>query len=244
MGFFNFIETSFFISLGITFILILLLVHHFKNRLNNIEQKCDTMFEIINNIVKELSSVRNNQVISGNYSIGIGNPSPVYNNYPFPLNSNLCSQHDKIIVSDEEDDEEEDTDEEEEEDDEEEEDENNINFEFVAEEQDEIKVINVEIGHSVEADISTSDNDNDNGESDNESPVELDEDEHLHIEKIDAPVDESYVETVSERESPKEVYNKMNVQALKALVITKGLSSDPSKLKKNELLKLLESESE
>lgn len=241
MGFFNFIETSFFISLGITFILILLLVHHFKNRLNNIEQKCDTMFEIINNIVKELSSVRNNQVISGNYSIGIGNPSPVYNNYPFPLNTNLCSHNDKIVVSDEEE-EDDDTDEEDDDTDEEEEEENNINFEFVADEQDKIKVINVEIGHSVEADISTSDNDD--GESENESPVELDENEHLHIEKVDTPVDESYVETVSEKESPKEVYSKMNVQSLKALVITKGLSSDPSKLKKNDLLKLLESESE
>jgi hypothetical protein len=33
----------------------------------------------------------------------------------------------------------------------------------------------------------------------------------------------------------------MPLQALKTLVITKGLCSDPSKLKKNELLKMLES---
>ena len=39
MGLFNFIETFFFISLGITFMLILLLVYHFKQRLNAIEQK-------------------------------------------------------------------------------------------------------------------------------------------------------------------------------------------------------------
>ena len=58
MGVFNFIETFFFISLGITFILILLLVYHFKQRLNTIEQKNDTMFEIINNIVKELNMVK------------------------------------------------------------------------------------------------------------------------------------------------------------------------------------------
>jgi hypothetical protein len=32
----------------------------------------------------------------------------------------------------------------------------------------------------------------------------------------------------------------MSVSELKALVITKGLSSDPSKKKKNELLKMLE----
>lgn len=58
MGVFNFIETFFFISLGITFVLILLLVYHFKQRLNTIEQKSDTMFEIINNIVQEITSIK------------------------------------------------------------------------------------------------------------------------------------------------------------------------------------------
>ena len=38
----------------------------------------------------------------------------------------------------------------------------------------------------------------------------------------------------------KDVYNKMSVQELKKLAITKGLCSDASKLKKNDLLKLLE----
>ena len=58
MGLFNFIETFFFISLGITFMLILLLVYHFKQRLNAIEQKSNTMFEIINNIVSEITSIK------------------------------------------------------------------------------------------------------------------------------------------------------------------------------------------
>jgi len=58
MSVFDFMETFFFISLGITFILILLLVYHFKDRLNNLEQKCDTMFEIINNMVREMTSIK------------------------------------------------------------------------------------------------------------------------------------------------------------------------------------------
>ena len=37
------------------------------------------------------------------------------------------------------------------------------------------------------------------------------------------------------------VYKKMNVYSLKALVIEKGLSSDPSALKKKELINLLKS---
>ena len=42
------------------------------------------------------------------------------------------------------------------------------------------------------------------------------------------------------KENLKDIYNKMTVQDLKKMVITKGLCSDASKLKKNELLKLLE----
>jgi len=58
MAFFNFIETFFFISLGITFVLVLLLVYHFKQRVSGLEHKCDTMFEIINDIVKQMNTVR------------------------------------------------------------------------------------------------------------------------------------------------------------------------------------------
>ena len=58
MGFFNFIETFFFISLGITFILMILLIYHFKHRLFSLEKKSDTMFEIINNVVKELTNIK------------------------------------------------------------------------------------------------------------------------------------------------------------------------------------------
>jgi hypothetical protein len=42
-------------------------------------------------------------------------------------------------------------------------------------------------------------------------------------------------------ETSREIYRKMNIHTLKALVISKGLTSDPSKMKKPELLKLLDS---
>ena len=58
MKLFDMIESVFFISLGITFILILLLVYHFKQRVSSIEQKCDTMFELINNVVSEMNVQR------------------------------------------------------------------------------------------------------------------------------------------------------------------------------------------
>lgn len=58
MGVFNFMETFFFLSLGITFVLILLLVYHFKQRLTTVETKSDTMFEIMNTMVKEMGVIK------------------------------------------------------------------------------------------------------------------------------------------------------------------------------------------
>lgn len=58
MSSFNFIESFFMLSLGITFVLIVLLVYHFKQRLATMEKKCDTMFDIVQNLVKEMSIVK------------------------------------------------------------------------------------------------------------------------------------------------------------------------------------------
>ena len=57
---FSFMETSFVISLGITFVLLLLLIYHFKQRLSVAENKQDTMFEIINNLAQELNNMKMN----------------------------------------------------------------------------------------------------------------------------------------------------------------------------------------
>ena len=63
---FKFIETFLFLSLGITFALIVTLVYHFKKRMENMETKCDTMFEIVQKLANELSSIQNN---TNNYPI-------------------------------------------------------------------------------------------------------------------------------------------------------------------------------
>lgn len=58
MAFFDFIENFFFVSLGITFALIILLVYHFKQRISSMERKGDTMYELITNVVKELQFMK------------------------------------------------------------------------------------------------------------------------------------------------------------------------------------------
>ena len=58
MGFFNFIESFFFISLAITFVLIMMIIYHFKERINVIEKKNETTIEILNNLAKEVTGLR------------------------------------------------------------------------------------------------------------------------------------------------------------------------------------------
>jgi hypothetical protein len=64
MAFFNWIETLFFVSLGITFILIVLLVNHFKGRLVTLEFKYTTVFDILNKVVSELKLIKSAQVVA------------------------------------------------------------------------------------------------------------------------------------------------------------------------------------
>jgi len=57
---FKFVETFFILSLGVTFALIITLVYHFKKRMENMETKCDTMFDIVQNLAKEVLEFKQN----------------------------------------------------------------------------------------------------------------------------------------------------------------------------------------
>ena len=95
MGVFNFMETSFIISLGITFVLILLLIYHFKQRLTVSETKQDTMFEIINNLAQELNNVKGH---IGQLTMISRPPTP----FPFNnVNNDIKFSHEKIAQNDE-----------------------------------------------------------------------------------------------------------------------------------------------
>lgn len=229
MGIFNYIDTFFFISLGITFILILLLVFHFKQRIIDVEEKTETMFLIINDIVKELSSVKQNCC---------ANAAQFTDNRPI----NFCCipptnimRQEKIIVSDEEEDDEDEDDEEEDEDNYEDEDDDEDNDDGPVPqlsiiEDSNLKIISVDIDETIQLVEQAEDQE------------ALIEPVNFHVEKIEGEIQDVPVEPVVY--TSKEIYRKMTLQALKAVVITKGLSTDPSKMKKNELLKLLEANEE
>jgi hypothetical protein len=252
MGFFNFIETFFFLSLGITFVLILLLVYHFKQRLTTLETKCDTVSEIISNLVKELTSIKQMQMNQFNMmnmgmvaSREINSFIPTFHNSE--VNGKIKVADEDFEEEDEEDEEEEDDEDEDEgndedEDDEEDEDEGNE----VEDNQSTIKVINVEISDTIESEIIETEIDPETVDIDESTLPELnsvelvEEEETLHVEKLEGVVETTTLVESEVIDNAKDIYNKMSIQELRQLVITKGLSSDPSKKRKPELLKLLE----
>lgn len=247
MALFNFIETVFFISLGISFVLILLLVYHFKQRLTTLEQKGDTMFDIINNIVKEVTNIKNSivgmQVPFHNTFI----PNNNIKHIPVELRKQAIEELEKCdtennSINDENDETDDDGDGEDDDGDDSsygsEADSNEVvcenfepNFEDVSEllskddSEKNVKVINIELNDS---------SDQPNTETQNEEVI---------IHKIVNNSESNDIDLNQEIKNAKmDDYRKMSLSALKAIVISKGLCSDSSKMKKNDLLKLLESE--
>ena len=250
MGLFSFVETFFFVSLGITFILILLLVYHFRQRFISLEQKCDTMFELINNIVTELNSERRST-----HGFGVTSPPVLF--YPEPDGHTVvggqAAKTEPFTDVDEDDD---DSDEEGEDSDEDSDDE----YSEDEDSEDDAEYSHIHIAPMDETDNNSVkvilldqveeltelpvDDMDDSDSDDSDKPIDLVVSEPIIVEKLDVQHLEQVPAESHAEKAANEVYNKMSMQALKTLVITKGLSSDPSKMKKAELIKLLETGSQ
>jgi hypothetical protein len=230
MGVFNIIETFFFLSLAITFVLILLLVNHFKQRINTLENKCDTMFEITNNILQELGGMKRAMFMMSSVPVSKTTPEVV---------TDVRENEDKIYVSDDEEEEEEDEDDE----DDEEEDEEDEEDDEEEDEEIRIKIVNIDVQDKIAVEDITDELIEEDTEGDLEEIPENGSDAFadpaIKVDKVEED-DVKDIDPMEITDDHRDVYNKMTVQELKKLVITKGLCSDTSKLKKNELLKLLE----
>lgn len=244
MGLFNMLESFFFVTLGISCVLLMMLIYHFKQRINKLENNNRLMFDVINNMVQEMSMLKHSiQVgVSSNHEMNV----PSQFDYP----NNNYEKVDVILdeVENENDDEYESDSESEEWDSN---DENSDTSTEVSEPNEEdttdnIKTIAVELEDGIDESVNDS-HDATNEELENMeeviTAVVLDDDESnvIQVNKLEDSInlEESSVDTQSI--DKKSVYKKMTVTTLKALVIEKGLNTDPSKLKKNELLQLLES---
>lgn len=219
MSAFGMIESFFFLSLGVVFVLLMLLVYHFKQRIATIEQKSDTMFDIVQNLAKELTALKGRL---GSSVVG-GGVRPID-----------AEQH---VYEDEDEDEDDDDDDEDDEDDDDDDESDD--------DEDEERVKVIDIGALTQIDPIRENDDSLQSDSEDESPVvELNDDESEKIKVLKVPqqlqdVTASTAPTSSADENNMNVYKKMAVGELRTTVISKGLCSDASKLNKVELLKML-----
>jgi hypothetical protein len=266
MGFFSFIENFFFVTLAITFVLILLLVYHFKQRINYTEEKMEKMFEIVNNIVKELGAVKNIALRNHlgenlGFPEGIVQKVPLFDNITFAINNqhvneNTRNSHTPFEIIEEED---EDEDEEDEDEDEGEEDEDEGEDE--GEDEDVLIISETLEDESLDVDVIASETpepvifntytkptflapgtepadltDKDNSYLTVSKHVPLENYEGTHFETKEVKLEN----TKPTLETTKESYRKMNLTQLKTILLAKGYAEDTSKLKKHDLIKILE----
>ena len=278
MGVFSFMETFFFISLGITFVMIIMLVYHFKQRIIVLERKHDTMFDIVNNIVKQIKNMQVSITYLGENQHANFHPSKHENVVTFSNGLLPTNMHEFNIMfnegsksepdentpedSDDEESEDEDDDDDDDEDDDDDDDDDDSEHEDDDENSEEDdaseepkKIIVSDDDNNVESNIKVINvdiNENDTTESNDLGIVEISEiestllkqnmelnDEDIVIRKIENTKTEE-VANDSTKDN-KEIYKKMSLSVLRATAIEKGVSTDPSKLKKQELVQLLES---
>jgi len=255
MGFFGFIENFFFISLALVFVLVLLLVYHFKNRIAVAEKKSESMYGLLTAVVKEIKSLRGmfglgsqpepenskNEDISVevrpkstpevNITAGIVHP-PVNVTYDSFVNSRpkevisldfSASEENKIVVSDNDSEDDEDTVSSEEES---ENDESSISSDE-SEPSDSVDVLDISEVIRVSDHLDPSIKE----EQNNENIVDI----------VDVSLNEPSVTEENKPPLPSiDQLKKMNINQLKTVASQVGVTSDVSKMKKPELINVIQ----
>lgn len=230
------VETFFFISLGISFILIFLMVYHFKNRVDSLEQSnvaladiCKTMVYEMETIKRSIKEVRSDERIPGEAFPNVSLMMEMFRRSQFEEEEEHVDPiYKKIVISDilnpgeelnirewtevmnddEEDDEEEDD-----------------KVELVVAEE-----LTEELAEELTEEL---------GEVEDLSKElpEMEDDLISELDQVDT------ISTISQNKIPikNSPYQKMNVQMLRTIAIQKALCADPSKMKKLDLIQLLTS---
>lgn len=265
MAFSDIFNTSFFILLGIILLGFGLLVLYYENKMRDQNHKIQSMLDLVSVLANEMNTMKMSQMFEkSEQPIENTQEKPLgkiihYNNY-----SNL--NNDLIVVSDDDDDKsiddiieiasnndeseseseneseksesDEDIEESEEDEDESDEEENDSDVDIL-----EISDLNMENKNEDESDVEDITFNNsvkilklehpieDNESTKNESKEDIFSNlKQIHIDGDSLKIDDSLD------------YKKMSVQKLRTIVINKGLAEDASKLKKHDILKLLEVE--
>jgi len=214
-------ETSFIISLGITFVLLLLLIYHFKQRLTVTESKQDTMFEIINNLAQELNNMKmgislmerpptpypHNHISTNHISIQSELEDMMSENADSDVDSNSDVDSDSDVDS-------------------------NSDVDSDSDDDDKIVVSDEDDNISVE-EIRPSEDVNDRAES-----LVVDILENIQTNTQEPEIIKS--DQIQESQSERPDFNKMNLGTLKNYITEQGWVQDASKMKKAQILSLIQ----
>jgi len=267
MGLADILSTSTLICLGIMLLLLGLLAMFFMQKMNEQNHKIASMLGLVSTMAEELNFVRSRvQILSANAFPQTGGAASVEVN-----SSTLAQPNSSLIeVSDNDEDDNDDYDDEISEDGNSEEGDSEEGSESSEDEDEEdkqnIKTINMgetlDVNIQCEALAEEEDNNDDDDDTSSKSELE-DELESLNDDDLDGiennnelTSDESitltnadYIKSIdisNLEESHNELetfdYKKMSLNKLRNIVVKKGLVKDSSKLKKNELLKMLNAE--
>uniref|UniRef100_A0A6C0HJI1 Rho termination factor N-terminal domain-containing protein n=1 Tax=viral metagenome TaxID=1070528 RepID=A0A6C0HJI1_9ZZZZ len=214
---FQLVDCFFFISLGITFLLLFLMAFHFKTRISTLEKKNNALAEMCTTIVNKISQVK--QMVVEQNSMMHPPSNNILSNIFLRSQPTAAAVSEVIEISDESESGSESDSEDESEDERDNENENEEKREIEKEKVEEIQLQVEEV-----EEITT------------EEPI------HLETTLPDADLQSEVFSFAINTNDDKNSFKKMSVQMLKTLVISKGLCTDPSKMKKLDLLKMLESE--
>lgn len=243
---FSVLESFFFLCLAVSFILILLMVYHFKKRVDALERNNETLVDICKNVVQELDHLKNAQSSFGLPKEMSPHTSSTY--YPSTLpfvDSDMLknimmsdgilggstvheSPLDMQVLENSELDEVESC--------------HSDDSPAVQELSDDSTAVEELVVDSIIADDNTEKTVDalDTFEIEKNNDKEKDMIQVTKLEETE-PIDDTvseFSEMDVERRN-KSSLQKMNVQMLRAMVIREGLCTDPSKMKKNELIQLV-----
>jgi hypothetical protein len=254
--------------LGLTLLIIIGITIFLIRRMNNQNQKFSSIVGVVTSLAEELNSIKLCISNSINNISNISTDTKIINTNLIHVSDD---EEDETDDEEEDEEETDDDDEEEEEDDEEDEDEDNtdINLDDKEQDQEEVQDVNVDVEEELLEEEKDVINENvkyihlDHLQEDNRDifemipeeiistdPVPLEEQEDINLKSEDIIHGSTIVEETQQEELitdisivKKEVidYKKMSLTKLRTIVLEKGLSDNISKLKKNDLLQILES---
>ena len=246
MVFSNLFSSSFLLSIAIFILIGGIILAYVSYKLSEQDHKLNSMIGLISTMAEELHFFR-----SKLNNLPKNNINEFNNTDKIIQLSNFEDNNDLIDVSDN-DEEDEDEDENEEEEDDEEDEDDEDDEENDEEEDDNDNDDNDDVLDVINLSLENENLDNDEIEDLGTNELKLTKTIHLENPLVEQEImnlndkheellgdDLTFLKNISEDDDSKTDYKKMSVNKLRDIVVTKGLSQDSSRLKKNELLKLL-----